>query len=93
METIGDAYMVVSGAPEITVYHALNICNMALDMIASMVELSDPSTGGHMRIRVGKKKLNTQTNLVALCSVFTWKKKTPQDRNQFELVYIQYIKT
>lgn len=55
METIGDAYMVVSGAPEITVYHALNICNMALDMIASMVELSDPSTGGHMRIRVGKK--------------------------------------
>lgn len=67
--------MVVSGAPEITVYHALNICNMALDMIASMVELSDPSTGGHMRIRVGKKNLNSLTNLVALFSVFTWKKR------------------
>lgn len=91
METIGDAYMVVSGAPEITVYHALNICNMALDMISSMVELSDPSTGGHMRIRVGKK-IKTK-NSVALCSVFTWKKKTPQDMNQFERIYTQNIKT
>lgn len=55
--------MVVSGAPEITMYHALNICNMALDMISSMVELSDPSTGGHMRIRVGKGGTNSDISL------------------------------
>ncbi|CAM9301138.1 unnamed protein product [Lampetra planeri] len=32
VETIGDAYMVVAGAPEKTKYHAHNICDMALDM-------------------------------------------------------------
>lgn len=66
VETIGDAYMVVSGAPEITVYHALNICNMALDMISSMVELSDPSTGGHMRIRVGIHSGTTVAGVVGI---------------------------
>ncbi|XP_062598322.1 soluble guanylate cyclase 88E-like [Saccostrea cucullata] len=66
VETIGDAYMVVSGAPEITPYHALNICNMALDMISSMVELSDPSTGGHMRIRVGIHSGTTVAGVVGI---------------------------
>lgn len=93
METIGDAYMVVSGAPEITVYHALNICNMALDMIASMVELSDPSTGGHMRIRVGKKNFEHPNKFSGTFQCVHMKKKTPQDMNQFERIYIQYIKT
>ncbi|XP_055996229.1 soluble guanylate cyclase 88E-like isoform X2 [Ostrea edulis] len=66
VETIGDAYMVVSGAPEITAYHALNICNMAMDMISSMVELSDPSTGGHMRIRVGIHSGTTVAGVVGI---------------------------
>ncbi|KAK3103517.1 hypothetical protein FSP39_019823 [Pinctada imbricata] len=53
VETIGDAYMVVAGAPEITQLHAFKICDMALGMMESMQELRDPSTGGHMKIRVG----------------------------------------
>ncbi|KAK2163097.1 hypothetical protein NP493_1482g00001 [Ridgeia piscesae] len=53
VETIGDAYMVVSGAPTITPFHPLYVANMAFDMLAAMVDLIDPSTGSHMRIRVG----------------------------------------
>uniref|UniRef100_A0A8C2ZYI3 guanylate cyclase n=1 Tax=Cyclopterus lumpus TaxID=8103 RepID=A0A8C2ZYI3_CYCLU len=37
VETIGDAYMVVAGAPEKTTYHAHNICDMALDMVPVLV--------------------------------------------------------
>ena len=45
METIGDAYMVVSGAPEKEVNHAEKVCDMALDMIEAIRDLQDPSTG------------------------------------------------
>nr|XP_022900922.1 soluble guanylate cyclase 88E [Onthophagus taurus] len=53
VETIGDAYMVVSGAPEKEVNHAEKVCNMALDMVNAITDLKDPSTGQHLRIRVG----------------------------------------
>ncbi|XP_063237743.1 soluble guanylate cyclase 88E [Bacillus rossius redtenbacheri] len=53
VETIGDAYMVVSGAPEKEVNHAEKVCNMALDMIEAITDLKDPSTGSHLKIRVG----------------------------------------
>lgn len=53
METIGDAYMVVSGAPEKDVNHAEKVCDMALDMVEAITDLKDPSTGTHLRIRVG----------------------------------------
>ncbi|XP_054454167.1 soluble guanylate cyclase 88E-like [Anoplopoma fimbria] len=53
VETIGDAYMVVAGAPEKTKYHAHNICDMALDMVRSIDHLKDPSNGNHIQIRVG----------------------------------------
>uniref|UniRef100_W5MYK5 guanylate cyclase n=1 Tax=Lepisosteus oculatus TaxID=7918 RepID=W5MYK5_LEPOC len=53
VETIGDAYMVVAGAPEKTKYHAHNICDMALDMVRSIDHLKDPSTGNNIQIRVG----------------------------------------
>ena len=46
--------MVVSGAPIVTKFHALQICDMALDMLSSMWDLIDPSTGGNMKIRVGQ---------------------------------------
>ncbi|CAD6996082.1 unnamed protein product [Ceratitis capitata] len=53
VETIGDAYMVVSGAPEKSANHADKVCDMALDMVDAITDLKDPSTGQHLRIRVG----------------------------------------
>ncbi|XP_033112880.1 soluble guanylate cyclase 88E-like isoform X2 [Anneissia japonica] len=53
VETIGDAYMVVSGAPNPTRYHALLVAEMALAMQSSMHKLHDPSDGGNMKIRIG----------------------------------------
>ncbi|XP_068208177.1 soluble guanylate cyclase 88E isoform X2 [Palaemon carinicauda] len=53
VETIGDAYMVVAGAPERQNNHGELVCDMALDMVDAITELKDPSTGNHLRIRVG----------------------------------------
>ncbi|XP_059483140.1 soluble guanylate cyclase 88E isoform X2 [Neocloeon triangulifer] len=53
VETIGDAYMVVCGAPEKNHKHAEYVCNMALDMVDAITDLKDPSTGSHLQIRVG----------------------------------------
>ncbi|XP_037087734.1 soluble guanylate cyclase 88E-like [Pollicipes pollicipes] len=53
VETIGDAYMVVAGAPEKRDNHAERICDMALDMVEGITGLTDPSTGNHIQIRVG----------------------------------------
>ncbi|XP_034245086.1 soluble guanylate cyclase 88E [Thrips palmi] len=53
VETIGDAYMVVSGAPEREDNHAEKVCDMALDMLDAIKGLKDPSTGSHLCIRVG----------------------------------------
>ena len=54
VETIGDAYMVVGGAPVKTKLHAVRIVEMAFAMVKSIVQLSDPSTGDPISIRVGK---------------------------------------
>lgn len=45
METIGDAYMVVSGAPDKEINHAERVCDMALDMRDTITKKPDPSTG------------------------------------------------
>jgi hypothetical protein len=45
VETIGDAYMVVSGAPDKEDNHAEKVCDMALDMVEAITDLKDPSTG------------------------------------------------
>ena len=54
VETIGDAYMAVAGAPTPSEYHALNMCNMALDMLLAMSNLKGPVLTGQHAIRVGK---------------------------------------
>ncbi|XP_054719005.1 soluble guanylate cyclase 88E-like [Uloborus diversus] len=53
VETIGDAYMVVSGAPDRVACHAEKVCRMALDMVDVIGGLEDPSTGESLKIRVG----------------------------------------
>ncbi|XP_043270278.1 soluble guanylate cyclase 88E isoform X2 [Venturia canescens] len=53
VETIGDAYMVVSGAPIKKTDHADRVCDMALDMVEAITNLKDRSTGDHLQIRVG----------------------------------------
>ena len=54
METIGDAYEVVSGAPIVTKFHAVYIADMGLEMMDVMKELPDPSRkGDHLKIRMG----------------------------------------
>ncbi len=54
VETIGDAYMVVSGAPIVTKFHAVYIAEMSFDMMETMKRLPDPSrTGDHLKIRLG----------------------------------------
>ena len=53
VETIGDAYMVVSGLPEKTHNHAHSIVDMAFDMLNGIATLPNPATGEPMNIRVG----------------------------------------
>lgn len=54
VETIGDAYMVVSGVPERSKYHAEHVADLALDMISAMPTLVDPSASfPHLKIRIG----------------------------------------
>ena len=54
VETIGDAYMVVSGAPTVSTAHAQSIANMSLDMIASLNDFVAPAAGGNIHIRIGQ---------------------------------------
>ncbi|XP_072172124.1 soluble guanylate cyclase gcy-31-like [Diadema setosum] len=54
VETIGDAYMVVSGAPTATKYHAVRIVEMGLAMICAIADVKDPSSNvDNMKIRIG----------------------------------------
>ena len=54
VETVGDAYMVVSGLPEETEHHALHICFMALDLVQRVVEFTSPvKITRSIQIRVG----------------------------------------
>lgn len=52
VKTIGDAYMVVSGAPETCDDHAVRIANFALAMLDETAKFSN-EMGEHIRIRIG----------------------------------------
>ena len=49
--------MIVSGAPERTPDHAIEILEMALDMLEHINSLRNPATGKAMRIRIGTQFL------------------------------------
>ncbi|WAR26268.1 GCYB2-like protein [Mya arenaria] len=53
VETIGDAYMIVSGVPVKTTAHAQLVANFALDMVAEASNVNSPATGKPLQIRVG----------------------------------------
>ena len=53
VETIGDAYMVISGAPVQTDHHAEYITDFAFSIIDAISKINDPSTSQSLKIRVG----------------------------------------
>lgn len=52
METVGQVYMAVCGAPERTEFHAQNICDVSLSMINQVKQLQMPS-GAKVEVRIG----------------------------------------
>jgi len=53
IKTIGDAYMVVSGAPEPREDHAQAMAFMAIEMLEAMKQFKSISTGEEIQIRIG----------------------------------------
>ncbi|XP_035665977.1 soluble guanylate cyclase 88E-like [Branchiostoma floridae] len=53
VETIGDEYMIESGAPIPTQAHAFDVADMALAMLNAIGQLSDPCNGETIKIRIG----------------------------------------
>ena len=50
VETIGDAYMVVAGVPEVISDHAQRVCNFGLDMIGAASSVPSPATGKPLQV-------------------------------------------
>ena len=50
VETIGDAYMIVGGVPEIDNRHAHEVAGFALDMIVKASEVLSPATGRPLQV-------------------------------------------
>jgi adenylate cyclase len=53
IKTIGDAYMVVSGAPEPRADHAVAMAQFALEMVETINEFSSKATGEKIQLRIG----------------------------------------
>ena len=45
VETIGDAYMVVGGVPDVILDHAQRVANQGMDMQIKANEVKSPATG------------------------------------------------
>jgi len=52
VETIGDTYMVVSGAPIQTTMHAQSVANFAIDMVAEAAKVNSPATGKPLQVSI-----------------------------------------
>lgn len=67
METIGDAYMIVGGVPEKSDNHALEVAEMAFDMLRCMKGLRNPAdkqTKSHLKLRIGRHQSTAYTRWV-----------------------------
>ena len=64
METIGDGYMVICGAPDVRPNHAVFITDFAFSIIEATSKINDPSTNQPLRIRVGKYMYSTNYSRV-----------------------------
>ncbi|XP_078587166.1 soluble guanylate cyclase gcy-31-like [Branchiostoma floridae x Branchiostoma japonicum] len=53
VETVGDDYMLVSGAPVRIKDHAERMCDMSLDMLVAAKNIIDPVTEDQIAIRIG----------------------------------------
>ena len=54
VETIGDSYMVSSGVPVANSNHAVDLANMALDIIGHMTSFkATPFGRGRLQVRIG----------------------------------------
>lgn len=53
IKTIGDAYMVVAGAPEPRADHSQVMTQMAMDMLEAMKQFTSSATGEQLQIRIG----------------------------------------
>ncbi|OWF49608.1 Guanylate cyclase soluble subunit beta-2 [Mizuhopecten yessoensis] len=53
VETIGDAYMIVSGVPEVNKNHAVEVAHFSLDMIREASKVHSPVNNNPIQIRVG----------------------------------------
>ena len=56
VETIGDAYMVVGGVPEVIPDHAQRIANQGMDMILKAGEVKSPATGKALQVSEHKQQ-------------------------------------
>ena len=81
--------MVVSGAPDRTRYHAIHICDMALDMVEAMSGLRDPSSKGNMKIRVGQLSVLLYYMYTSLMFIKNYALKTIVDL--FSCVYPTFV--
>jgi len=52
VETIGDAYMVVSGVPIQTTMHAQPVADFAIDMVAEAAKVNSPATGKPLQVGI-----------------------------------------
>ena len=50
VETIGDAYMVVGGVPEVSTTHAQSVADMSLGMVLAAREVKSPATGKPLQV-------------------------------------------
>ncbi|KAK3084164.1 hypothetical protein FSP39_009295 [Pinctada imbricata] len=66
VETIGDAYMVVSGVPEVDEEHAQKLSNMAVDMMEESRTVLNPYTKCPLQIRIGLHSGPVVTGVVGI---------------------------